>query len=128
MTAKLACQQSYTHLSNFTGALVLLPNVDQGYGASLPFWKPQGEIRESLSAALFKQGSLTIGWFPMPQIETLACLCIFMTHKVGQKRKKTRAHCTRNNKVLLKKSSVQMIVGVLLEVRTSFGGTNFSYN
>ena len=64
MTAKLACQQSYTHLSNFTGALVLLPNIDQGYGAYLPFWKPQGEIREFLSAVLFKHARLAIGWFP----------------------------------------------------------------
>lgn len=54
MTAKLACQQSCIHLSNFTGALVHLPNIDEGYGASLPFWMPQGEIREFLSAALFK--------------------------------------------------------------------------
>lgn len=54
MTAKLARQQSCIHLSNFTGALVHLPNTDEGYGASLPFWMPQGEIREFLSAALFK--------------------------------------------------------------------------
>lgn len=54
MTAKLARQQSCIHLSNFTGALVHLPNIDEGYGASLPFWMPQGEIREFLSAALFK--------------------------------------------------------------------------
>lgn len=52
MTAKLACQQSYIHLSNFTCALVLLPNIDQEYGASLPFWRPQGNIREFLSALL----------------------------------------------------------------------------
>ena len=46
MTAKLACQQSNTHLSNFTGGLVLPSNIDQGHEASLPFWEPQGEIRE----------------------------------------------------------------------------------
>lgn len=89
MTAKLARQQSYTHLSNFTGALVLLPNIDHGYGASSPYWKPQGEIREFLSDALFKHAGLASGWLPLP---------IGIPKKLSKKQKQNQAQCIRGTK------------------------------